>query len=417
MRFRIIIYLLLSSSLLLAQQRMPYAEPEYDFINLDSSYFQMPGCSVYFDGFYEKMAELIFQGKGNLKIMHIGASHVQAGMWSWALRHAFESLTNYNKTAPGFLFPFSLAKTNHPFFYKSTFNGNWDFQRITDKTEEFPMGLGGITGICCDTLCELNFTFNPVANIQNRSFDKLSLFHNISDDSYIITCIPEDNVKLQFYDYEQSKTVFLLNNPTENLQFSIKKNYKCFEDDKRDEFYLYGILTENNNYGVEVFPIGINGANTGSYLKSELLEKHLCAFDPDLIIFSIGVNDAAGSSFSEERYTANYDSLLFKIREQYPSVAILLTTNTDFYNYRSGHNPNASKVKNSMLINAKKYDAAVWDVHSVMGGNKSINYWRSNNLAQRDRIHFNRDGYTLLGNLLFEAILGDFEKYLVKQTY
>ena len=43
-----------------------------------------------------------------------------------------------------------------------------------------------------------------------------------------------------------------------------------------------------------------------------------------------------------------------------------------------------------------------------MGGQYSIRQWEDAGLAKRDRVHMTRAGYTLLGDLLFSAMM---EKY------
>ena len=65
-----------------------------------------------------------------------------------------------------------------------------------------------------------------------------------------------------------------------------------------------------------------------------------------------------------------------------------------------------------MFRMAAKYNAGVWDMFSVMGGLNSIVLWQKNQLAQSDKIHFTREGYLLIGDLFFNAIMQDFEHYL-----
>ncbi len=413
MRIRLTLYgLFLGMMLLLAQERMPHYQNNYAFINSEDSELIKPGKAYAFDHFYEKLSQLMFSAKGKLKIMHIGASHVQAGVWSWTLRNSFEELCNSPHGAPGFMFPFSIAKTNHPYFYKSSFTGNWQHQRVTDKQiDGYPMGLSGITGICADTVCSFSFSFNEVAKIEQRSIRKVTIFHTKNDSSYLVRMLPESNIRYTYRNYQAGKTIFYLRENPDSLYFTARK----IRHKTNQPFQLYGVLTENNEPSVELYSIGMNGANTASYLKAELFDEHLCDLNPDLVILSIGVNDASGYQFSETRYTNNYEELIQKIRRQNPTTAIILTTNTDFYFRKTRLSPHAPKILASMLENAQRYDAAVWDLHSLMGGNRSINVWLNNNLAQRDRVHFTEAGYKIIATELFDAIMRDYEKYLYKQ--
>ncbi|GAB1450118.1 hypothetical protein MASR2M47_01740 [Draconibacterium sp.] len=51
-------------------------------------------------------------------------------------------------------------------------------------------------------------------------------------------------------------------------------------------------------------------------------------------------------------------------------------------------------------------------MYEVMGGLNSVVLWEKNGLAQRDKIHFTREGYLLLGDLFFNALMNNFEKYV-----
>ncbi len=94
------------------------------------------------------------------------------------------------------------------------------------------------------------------------------------------------------------------------------------------------------------------------------------------------------------------------------NAAIIFTTNNDSYLYRRYVNKNGEKVQDSMLRMAKKYNAGVWDMFSVMGGLNSIVLWQNNGLARSDKIHFTREGYLMIGDLFFGAMMKDFENFL-----
>jgi hypothetical protein len=65
-----------------------------------------------------------------------------------------------------------------------------------------------------------------------------------------------------------------------------------------------------------------------------------------------------------------------------------------------------------MLKMAKEHDAGVWNMYEVMGGLNSVVLWEKNNLVQRDKVHFTREGYLLLGDLFFNALMKNFEDYV-----
>jgi hypothetical protein len=75
-------------------------------------------------------------------------------------------------------------------------------------------------------------------------------------------------------------------------------------------------------------------------------------------------------------------------------------------------NKNGGKVEQSMLKMAEKYKAGVWNMYEVMGGLNSVVLWEKNNLVQRDKVHFTREGYLLLGDLFFNALMKNFEQFV-----
>jgi lysophospholipase L1-like esterase len=75
-------------------------------------------------------------------------------------------------------------------------------------------------------------------------------------------------------------------------------------------------------------------------------------------------------------------------------------------------NRNASSIRDVMLRLSASENVAVWDTYGVMGGEGSIKLWERAGLAQRDRIHLKREGYVLLGDLLFTALTETYGTYL-----
>ncbi|MDD4148892.1 MAG: GDSL-type esterase/lipase family protein [Bacteroidales bacterium] len=413
-----ILFLLLCSICLLSwngvsaqHSRVPYSQRSHPYIQYDSCYLEHCKENPNLTEFYKKLDKLYFTGKGQVKIMQIGGSHIQAGMWSFELRKRFESLSPSDEGFPGLVFPFSLAKTNHPFYYHSECEGEWEISKITDKVPVDSIGLSGITARTNDSLASIKIVFYPVAGINERSFDKVSVFHNIEDTSYLLSIMPLDVVDTSFINYETRSTEFYLKNSLDTLEIRFVK-----QDTSDNSMFFYGAYLENSSPGIEYSGIGINGAATSSYLKAELFETHLKAVKPDLVIFSIGVNDAAGKSFSKQTYISNYKIIANKILEINSDCAFIFTTNNDFYHYRGGVNLHYKDVYEAMISLSQFYDASVWNMFKVMGGYKSINYWRNDNLAKKDRIHFTKEGYVIVAGLLFDAILQDYENHLEKEA-
>lgn len=405
----IIVFLQLDVS---AQDKtLPYSVNTYRYINYDSCYLENFGNNHQMEIFFKKLDDLCFDGTGQISILHLGGSHIQAGIWSWELRKKFENLCPGMEGAPGMVFPFSIASTNHPYYYKSSFKGKWDIAKITDKEPAEKIGLAGMTAFTEDTVAEIIISFNPAANIDKHKFNKISIFHNVEDTAYLLSVYPEEFLDSCMENKVVGASEYYFSKDLDSVKIRVVK-----QDTSRSKFYFYGAFLQNSKPGICYNGIGINGASTHSYLKAEYFKQHLTLLNPDLAILSIGVNDASGPAFSEDNYIKNYSKILEMIREVNPDCAIIFTTNNDFYYYRGGSNMHYNEVYSGMLKLAEDYGCSVWNMFKVMGGLKSINLWKKDKLANNDRIHFTRDGYTLIASLFFDAILRDYETYLRKHA-
>jgi hypothetical protein len=303
----------------------------------------------------------------------------------------------------GFMFPYRIARTNSPYGYYIRYNGNWQTCRNVETRKSCILGVGGISATTTSIKAELTILLED-ENMLDYSFNKIRVFYENRDSNYTVSVdssILKNVVKTnEYYDFE-------LNTHVDSLNLVIQKT-----ENLNGTFTLFGIITESAPNGFVFNSIGINGAQVPSFNRCYLLEQQLALIKPDLVILGLGINDAYGKRFSQSDYEANYRELISSIRKAAPETAIIFTTNNDSYLYRRYVNKNGEKVEKSMLKMANVHNAGVWDMYEVMGGLNSVVLWEKNGLAQRDKIHFTREGYLILGDLFFNALMKNFEEYL-----
>ena len=166
----------------------------------------------------------------------------------------------------------------------------------------------------------------------------------------------------------------------------------------------------SDSAGVVYSSAGVTGAAVSSFLKCSLLESQLRTMAPDLVIISLGTNDASGKRFSSAGFEVLYGELLKRVKNALPETAILLTAPGDSNRRRKRPNPNNKKAEESIFSVAENYDAAVWDFYAVMGGGRSIKKWFKAGLCTRDRVHLTKRGYELQGTLLYQALMDCYKK-------
>jgi len=387
----------------------PHEFPQYSFINYDANELVFGSKSNDFTGFFEAFDALIIQGVGSINIVHIGASHIQADMMSGRMRERFYNMVPGMVNSRGFLFPFSIAKTNHPFNYYSDFTGTWDACRNVQRNKICNMGLGGISAMTTDSSATFNIYFRKWRHPEFR-FNDIIVLHAEGDTVFDIDLMLTDSIycdKIKYNGYTQFITETLI----DTLSFRLQKT-----DSLQFTFETYGLIAGIENFsGLTYHAIGINGASVPSYLRCNYLNGHLALLEPHLIILSIGINDAHDNDFTSEKFKANYDTLIRRIRQAAPDAHIIFTTNSDSYIRRRIPNNNSIEVKNAMLSFINTYEnCAVWDWHTIMGGLGSIADWQRQELAKKDRIHFTREGYVLSGDLFFSAFIKAYENFLHK---
>lgn len=407
---RSLAFLILSFTMLLSypvkaqQNSYFYHVNPYNFVRYDLNKMHYPGGRTNANNFYAKLEKLVSTGKGRVNIVQIGGSHIQAGSFSGQMRTRFQQLNGEMNAGWGFMFPYRIARTNSPFGYYIRYNGYWKTCRNVERRKSGTLGVGGISATTSSPKAELTVLLEK-ENKLDYSFNKLRIYYENKAKNYSITLQPDlvkNKVETEEYiDFE-------LNEWVDSLKITLKKDYES-----KGNFTLLGMTTESNPNGIIYNSIGVNGAHVPAFLRCQLFTEQLAELRPDLIILGLGINDAYGRRFSPSRFEDHYGQLIDKIKAAAPNALIVFTTNNDSYLYRRYVNKNGEKVKTSMFKMAKKYDTGVWDMFSVMGGLNSIVLWQKNGLARSDKIHFTREGYLMLGDLFFGALMKDFEAFLM----
>ena len=381
--------LLLMAVLSLEGRRMP----RYPFIPADRNTLQFPGGeSEEFGLFLRKLDTLLDTGRGDVRILHVGGSHVQAGTWTDRLRARFLALRYGMDGGRGLVFPFSAAGTNTPISYSSSYTGNWE--KTNCLKPDCVLGLTGMAITANDTSARVavdllprelhmhqpRYTFNRVDVLGSGTLEPVLLLQG-RDTLRGVT--------------GQGMTHFDLPYFTDWIQVAFAGG--------PGRYTLRGLYLDKPNTGFTMVEAGVNGAATGSWLKCDEWEEDLRRVRPDLVIFSIGINDIQGD-FDPVHFKANYRQLIRKVRRVNPHCAILFTGINDNWRKRSV-NPHTPACEEAFEALAREYKAVYWDWFGIMGGMGSMAAWQQAGLAQSDKIHFTTEGYKLLGDMLFDALM------------
>ncbi|MDR2086085.1 MAG: GDSL-type esterase/lipase family protein [Dysgonamonadaceae bacterium] len=381
--------------------------PEYTFIDYSSNVIQIPGeDSSQIKAFYQKIDKLLKEEEGQINILHIGGSHVQADMFSHQVRSDLDVINSRYQTPRGFIFPYSVAKTNNPLNYKVHYTGKWAAAKNIQPKRNVSVGVAGIAVYTDDPEASVSVVLNPDDVSGRWNFDRLRLLGYVEDSSEKVKPVLHHNdVRFEAcYDSINSTYFFELPEAIDSFRVDIIQ-----EDTLPHTFILTGFIPEKDTPGIVYHSIGVNGASVPSYLDSEFFEDELRLIKPDLVIFGIGINDASGRNFTARSFIENYNLLIRKVKQVQSDCAFIFITNNDSFKRirrrKYAVNLNGLVVKDAFFKIAEENQGGVWDLFSIMGGVKSMQTWQSKGLAKSDKVHFTKPGYELLGDLLYNALI------------
>lgn len=380
---------------------------EGTYIHLDEDTLYWGRDSMTLVRFFEKLEQVLTTHQGNLHIVQIGGSHIQAGTMTHRFRKHLLDEFGGPPASRGLIFPYSVAPLcNNPYDYKISKESPFNLIRNVYQDHKFPLGATGIAVWNADAMNSITVKMNA------EGYDFIADTIVLLGQTYgwpIDPILKEDTI------YHFPDSIDLVNG---RYYFYFDRKIKdftlYFPCSKGDTFVVNGILLKNERPGITVSSIGVNGAQTSSYLRCQNFERDMGFVKPDLVIFNIGVNDAYGSSFDSVAFKNNYLKLVKQIRASNPNCAFIFVSNNDTWKRgRRNHysvNPTGPDVADVMYRLADLTGGAVWDQFYIMGGLRSMETWRKKGLAQKDRVHFTAAGYNLVGDLFYDAFIREIKK-------
>ncbi|MBC8172963.1 MAG: hypothetical protein H7X71_03560 [Chitinophagales bacterium] len=380
------------------------------YIHFAKNKIEFPGAEDTFYRFYESFDSLSQFHDRTLAVYHFGGSHIQADIYTNEIRNCMQSFTTEMDGSRGWIFPFSAAHTNNPVSFRVKYTGIWNEVRSPlNKNGDAPLGLMGISVSTIDTMASM-----VIHAKEEKPFGltHLTIFYNAGIAPYAIQL--NDSVQIQsvYTDTAGGFTRYDLAVPLDTLKIQFVKT----DTNNINPLTIYGFLIMNERPGIIYNSIGVNGADFESYLQCDLFSDQLAQLPPDLVIISIGTNDANDTNFSPAQYRANYVHFIENIKRVNPACTFIFTVPNDNYKNKKPQK-NIAKCRDVIYELAGIYNAGVWDFYDIMGGYGSSHKWYLDKLMKRDRIHFTNEGYIIKGDLFYEAFLKGYASFKYAQWY
>lgn len=403
---------------------------KYPFLNLSANHITMNGAD------WSRIADKLNRAardEATVSIVHIGDSHVQPDGNTGKLRKIFQSA--YGNAGRGLMAPLRIAGTNAPLDYRFTTSAPSTTAKLMRMPWQTQMGFTGVSvhplvsNASFSVTCRSTFSQLRIYGLGN--FEVEGAF---SDGAVIpfewegtdyggILNLAKPVTSLQFNIHGQNMTVFGIDARRHHTAVVEKdesrhgENASRNEQDPRHKSDADGHVV---NPGVLYHSIGNNGATYSTYSLIGNMGRHLSALHPDLVVISLGTNEAFGNVSDGVMYS-QIDHLVSDIRRANPEAQILLTTPSEcqrsvYTRVRRGRRRRARRVRSYAVNNnvarirsviqryGRENGIAVYDFYAVAGGKGASTYWLRNRLLSSDRIHRTWTGYYLEGELMAEAM-------------
>ncbi|MDO4728240.1 MAG: LysM peptidoglycan-binding domain-containing protein [Bacteroidota bacterium] len=436
---------------------------------LDSINLQMQEHSLYnmvaLESFLEKLKALEGNQTQKINIVHIGDSHIQADFMTDMLRQRFQS--RFGNAGLGLVFPHSIIRTNTGRHVRFSSNINWNSHKNTTNTNTDDIGISGysLSTQNNDFLLELNlknkqYQFNTLKIItpNNQRFFDLAISNkqpqivqqeqtktinhlikkgetlSVIANKYKVSVasIQKDN-KLSGTNIKAGSTLKIVTKTTTEYKVDYSNfqklektsnsyHYYTYENldlpekiylipnEKNTNFALNGVVLENQNFGIIYHTIGVNGAKFSDYNKCKMFFEQIIALEPDLIIVSLGTNEAFDKITAENFY--DQAQLFMTLTRLYNKSCPMLLTSPppSYFNKKTPHNYCAD-FANTLIDNSKADNYSTFDLYRAMGGNESMQRLINQNLIAKDRVHYTVEGYQQQGTILFDALMKAYSEY------
>lgn len=360
--------------------------------------------------FYKKIEE----NESEVKVLHLGDSHIMIGHFSNEIRRLFDSAIGIKSY--GWVFPNQIGRFNTFYTNSKTVTGKTTFINNLQKEGKYLNGIAGQSIQFQNAKTEIEFSLKNLPD-SLMYFNKLKiLYQTDTTTTVLLTAYDSSNKSLiktdkfaslstttKNFPNNQKISEYNLNRYYNKLKLSVDKN------DSTKQFNLLGIYLENTNKSGMIYnSLGVGGSSLYSITNNNsLLLSDINIYKPDLIILSFGSNDAYSKTFDTVKYKSKLENFIDSIVNKQPNISILITAPPDSRS-KNREPVSIEKIQEVFLRIAETHpNVAFWDLRSIMGGKNSVLRWLNLKLAATDKLHYTKAGYELQAQLLIKALLNN----------
>ena len=377
--------------------------PQHAVETLPTVAAEIPMNSAAFSRLWATMDSVRHRQPGELSILYIGGSHIQAGWIGHFMREQMTALSPNAAWSRGLMLPYRLAKTNTPTHFRTEMAGNWTGQRCPQsiwKTSSQVRFNG--TGIQTRTASSFA-SIQHVAYLPDStrfSSNAIEVWTNARANEFAIDA---GDVGMNLTPLEDDIGWRVdLDAPIDTLRLTFQTSL-----DRANLIAYEGLYAAHlGNFPRLVFnEWGHNGLHIADVNTCNELPLLIERMNPDLVILGIGLNDAMNEGgFKIQSFSTEYSKAIASIQKTAPQAALLLLSNTPVLQPSKIAQEQSLRIQSFLQSYAAASNFGFFDLGMALGGQKNTATWLAKDWLQPDGIHYTRAGYGQIARLLYGAI-------------
>jgi lysophospholipase L1-like esterase len=347
------------------------------------------------------------RGEGKARLLFWGASHVASDSFTGRIRTELQS--RFGDGGHGFVMPVHPWRTYQHFGVELESNGqtHWTTHRImAGSTGGGIFGFGGVA--VESSLAGAYGTLQTVADgpwTTTASSFELYYLKQPGGGSFdvLIDGVVVEHVATHGETHEPAYARYEVPDGTHSFGVHVTGNGPA---------RIFGVVVERDSPGVVVDALGINGARARYQLlwDDAVFRAQLAHRDPDLVVLAYGTNEAGDEDVPVDVHASRLREVIARVRETVPRASCLLVGPTDRpvvdrRNRNPQDRPFTLEINRIQREIAFENGCGFFDLVAFMGGPMSMVRWVHDGYGAPDHVHFTRQGYQRLGEVLFGAIV------------
>lgn len=378
--------------------------------------------------FFERL-QTISRNQKPLRIIHYGDSQIEGDRISGILRQYFQK--QFGGSGPGFICAYEEQGFASPVLYKH--KGDWiRYARyglrdssVWHSNFGHMLSFARFSPLSEDVIPppdDIRTASIRIESKEKRLYPLRSVFRTV--DIYYGGNRQDFFVEI----YEGDSLLHLAGAPvgTGVQKISYRSNHplsKCtLSFTGADSPDIYGIsLDDTAGISFDNIPMrGSSGLEFSSVSSVNYTDiAHM--LDVGLIVMQYGVNVVPNVRKSYSYYHTAFLKQIRYLQRVFPLCPILVIGLSDMAVKEGDEfvsSPNIELIRDAQKAAAFESGCAFWDLYEAMGGANSMYSWVNADppLARKDYTHFNYQGAQLVGNMLYRALIADFNENVSKSV-